>query len=148
MSLSPETKAAWVAALRSGKYPQGQDYLKHETDGVVKYCCLGVFVEINGYKNEKKDSRNHYVFNYKGHTMTIYPSLNVLVEHGFPDEDSFAPLKLPVDIYRKLKSFYDTQDKSFDEDAIPTEDSVRTLIKLNDDGVPFDLIADVIEAAF
>jgi hypothetical protein len=32
----------WIAALRSGKFLQGKDYLK--VDG--KYCCLGVACEL------------------------------------------------------------------------------------------------------
>ena len=34
--------AKWVAALRSGKYKQGQDYLCNGD----KYCCLGVACAI------------------------------------------------------------------------------------------------------
>ena len=34
----------WVAALRSGEYPQGRDGLRTE-DG---YCCLGVVCELAG----------------------------------------------------------------------------------------------------
>jgi len=32
----------WLAALRSGEYMQGQDYLKHNG----RYCCLGVACAI------------------------------------------------------------------------------------------------------
>ena len=34
----------WVAALRSGKYQQGQNSLCHRK----KYCCLGVLAEVVG----------------------------------------------------------------------------------------------------
>jgi hypothetical protein len=38
--MDKELKAKWVAALRSGKYAQGQgDYFDPETG---TYCCLGV----------------------------------------------------------------------------------------------------------
>ncbi len=40
--LDPEFKAKWVAALRSGEYPQGKGCLKNE-DG---YCCLGVAYKV------------------------------------------------------------------------------------------------------
>lgn len=38
----------WVAALRSGKYPQGRGTLKQiTTDGtVLGYCCMGVMCEV------------------------------------------------------------------------------------------------------
>lgn len=41
--LPPEFKAEWVAALRSGKYPQTTGMLRTETG----YCCLGVRCEIS-----------------------------------------------------------------------------------------------------
>ncbi len=40
--MNPEIKAKWVAALRSGQYQQGAEYL--ENDG--RYCCLGVLCEV------------------------------------------------------------------------------------------------------
>lgn len=37
----------WVAALRSGKYPQGHGRLSRKTaDGTSKFCCLGVLCEV------------------------------------------------------------------------------------------------------
>jgi hypothetical protein len=36
----------WVAALRSGKYKRGTKYLKQQTNGKVKHCCLGVLCEV------------------------------------------------------------------------------------------------------
>lgn len=40
--LKPDIKAAWVEALRSGKYQQGKNYLNSEG----RYCCLGVLCEL------------------------------------------------------------------------------------------------------
>lgn len=40
--MNPEIKARWVAALRSGEYEQGKNFLNR--DG--KFCCLGVLSEI------------------------------------------------------------------------------------------------------
>lgn len=45
--MTPELKSNWVAALRSGKYTQGQTYLRSKTD---KYCCLGVLADLCGEK--------------------------------------------------------------------------------------------------
>lgn len=41
-------KKAWVKALRSGKYIQGQYYLKIKASNSeeVGYCCLGVACEV------------------------------------------------------------------------------------------------------
>lgn len=53
--MSPELKAEWVAALRSGKYEQGRLYLNR--DG--KYCCLGVLCELAGVKKDSFASAVH-----------------------------------------------------------------------------------------
>lgn len=45
--LGPNQKA-WIAALRSGKYKQGQNWLNN--DG--KLCCLGVACEVMGMPSE------------------------------------------------------------------------------------------------
>ena len=39
MAMTPELKAQWIAALRSGEYTQGRGALKTGDGG---YCCLGV----------------------------------------------------------------------------------------------------------
>jgi hypothetical protein len=44
---TPELKARWVAALRSGKYEQGEEFLRNNG----KYCCLGVLCELAGIVN-------------------------------------------------------------------------------------------------
>lgn len=46
--MKPEIKAEWVAALRSGEYQQGKDWL--ESDG--KFCCLGVLCSIAVQKGD------------------------------------------------------------------------------------------------
>lgn len=38
--MNPEIKAKWVAALRSGEYQKGADWLHNEALGT--HCCLGV----------------------------------------------------------------------------------------------------------
>lgn len=57
--MTPEFKAKWLDALRSGKYQQGQGTLNR--DG--KMCCLGVLCDIAGYEwrqVENVDDNNHY----------------------------------------------------------------------------------------
>jgi hypothetical protein len=42
-----EIREKWVKALRSGKYQQGQRYLKQRLDEkTVAFCCLGVLCDI------------------------------------------------------------------------------------------------------
>lgn len=40
--MKPEIKARWVAALRSGEYQQGSDFLNCQGN----YCCLGVLCDL------------------------------------------------------------------------------------------------------
>ena len=42
--MKPEAKEAWLKALRSGDYRQGTYTLRTADD---RFCCLGVFAEIN-----------------------------------------------------------------------------------------------------
>lgn len=45
--MNPERKAEWIAALRSGEYRQGSDYLaRTDADGNMTYCCLGVLCDL------------------------------------------------------------------------------------------------------
>ena len=41
--MNKDIKKAWVAALRSGEYEQGKNYL-HTSDD--KFCCLGVLCDL------------------------------------------------------------------------------------------------------
>ncbi len=41
-----DIKELWVAALRSGKYVQGQGQLATKDNGTVKFCCLGVLCQV------------------------------------------------------------------------------------------------------
>jgi hypothetical protein len=45
--LTPELKAKWTAALRSGEYVQGIKRLFNKVDNT--YCCLGVLCRVAGY---------------------------------------------------------------------------------------------------
>jgi hypothetical protein len=48
--LPEEFKKKWVAALRSGEYKQGRDYLYDPFDD--QYCCLGVAGAVCGVDKE------------------------------------------------------------------------------------------------
>ena len=48
--MNARIKRKWVAALRSGKYAQGQGFLKDEDGG---YCCLGVLCSIFAKEKSK-----------------------------------------------------------------------------------------------
>ncbi len=44
--MNKEIKKKWIAALRSGKYKQGTDYLKIKGVRGTSYCCLGVLSQL------------------------------------------------------------------------------------------------------
>jgi hypothetical protein len=47
LKLNPEAKAAWLEALRSGRYQQGKNLLvRMNEDGSSEYCCMGVLCEL------------------------------------------------------------------------------------------------------
>lgn len=46
--MRPEVKAAWVAALRSGRYQQGKGRLRDPATNA--FCCLGVLCDIGARK--------------------------------------------------------------------------------------------------
>ena len=58
--MQKELKERWIAALRSGEYKQGRNYLNK--DGGL--CCLGVLCEVMELPKYEED--------YEGGTITIY----------------------------------------------------------------------------
>ena len=85
--MNPELKAKWLAALRSGDYPQTVHWL-HRTAGdlhsnvdglrhVEGYCCLGVLCDISGHSS------------WNGKEMSGMPSqipTSIAVEFGIHTE--------------------------------------------------------------
>lgn len=65
-------KAKWVAALRSGKYKQGEEYLKLTGSAGNTFCCLGVLCDISPAvaKREHRDNKSlgEDAFRYAGFT--------------------------------------------------------------------------------
>ena len=64
--MKKEVAKKWVKALRSGKYKQGQTWLKqYDKKGQEQYCCLGVLCELynNEMKKKHKKSLNTKIVN-------------------------------------------------------------------------------------
>lgn len=80
--LDPEFKAKWIAALRSGKYKQGTQYL---CNGGY-YCCLGVACELEGLLVDdttiKGGSRAK---KFIGTVQSGAPTAAWAKAHGFPN---------------------------------------------------------------
>jgi len=111
----------WTAALRSGKYEQIQGNLHRDNEG---YCCLGVACEVaieSGVELEKNESWGAEI---------VY--------------DGCASI-LPEKMYRFLNI---NPEGIFQKPVVVDGKEYLALTQMNDSGVPFSVIADVIEEAF
>lgn len=140
-----EVADRWVAELRSGKYRQTTGYLNvvrsENEEYPVGFCCLGVLCEIavsDGIVSRSAeasvDSRNgEYVF------------------MNYGDEDSALPPYPVLDAYRMEGSMVPLPRYRISEfvelNGYPPLASLGqvSLVDLNDAGVPFTTIADIIE---
>lgn len=115
------TKRAWVKALRSGKFKQGQNALAKNENGEIKHCCLGVLCEIRRVPR----------------TMNANGIISFVVDSRY--SSGF----LPTPVGRELKT---GQRPSI---TLPYRDRIGVTIyqldSLNDDDFTFDQIADLIE---
>lgn len=124
--MNPEIKQEWIEALRSGDYKQTQEALKDQNG----YCCLGVLCDIAVNQG--------------------------IVQWGEPDVMGCHPIDGEFDhLPEKVVDWVNdksTQVSGFinGEGRLPYaypvgETYCQTLIGLNDAGLPFESIADIIE---
>ena len=123
-----EIKKKWVAALRSGKYMQGDGALRkveydcddegNEVAGPERFCCLGVLCDIVEPKKWAKHDANEWT---NGHNEG----------GGFPREDLQKKLGLDK-----------PHSRSSDETV------AEKLAHMNDEGKSFKEIANWIEKRF
>lgn len=128
LKLEPEVKAMWVAALRSGKYTQGQGTLRLEKDGVCKHCCLGVLCDL--YNPELWQGPTSYSSTMDGD----------YIRYGTPEDmQTNYP---PIEVYNW--AVIGGTNLGYMQVTI---DNVRlSLAGHNDEGRTFAEIADAIEA--
>jgi hypothetical protein len=128
--MKKEIAKRWVKALRSGKYKQGECYLKqYNNKGGFNHCCLGVLCELYNdtmKKNHKKtlstkirakSSNDCVVFNKK--------------EGELPSVMKWADICDPIGRFT-----VENHDYGFDQ---------YCLADLNDSGKTFKSIAKIIE---
>lgn len=125
-----ENAAAWVAALRSGLYRQGQNVLRRKAidDGPDEYCCLGVACELAvaaGIIPPAKEDTG------------VMISLGEVYLYG----DSYST-RLPPTVAEWLG----LRDCSGEFQPLDGKRNSNTLASLNDDGVDFEAIAAVVES--
>jgi hypothetical protein len=131
-----DVKAKWVAALRSGKYEQGQYALN--TDGENgKFCCLGVLCELaveEGVVTRTQPWIDGEVINRKDYEY---------------DHESGA-LPRAVREWAGLKHSNPTTTVPGSEvyEGLNDTNTKLSLAELNDNGKDFAYIASVIEREF
>lgn len=130
--MDQEKKALWVAALRSGDYPQGKGSLHTVQNGQARYCCLGVLCDV-----AVKNGLNIRVSDYPEEEST---SNRVLI--AYAGYDDFLPN--PVMEWAGLESRNPGTNELVDlyGDGNPIK---VTLSYLNDNGRTLSEIADIIE---
>jgi len=135
--MDPVAKRYWLDGLRSERYPQGTSAL-HRGD---RYCCLGVLCEV---------ARDHGLpiavdrsdFG-TGDTRTLYDSASQylpasVVDWGrLNDEDPTIEIDQEIVDWWMESGAYSTVPFALHQ--------ISTLSDLNDYGVPFALIAGLIE---
>ena len=118
-----EVKAEWVRRLRSGNYVQGRDFLRVKgSDGNPdRYCCLGVLCEIAEEAGVVSRFDTGYEYYCYGRERQNY---------GLP---------------RRVREWAgaDTILGCFSDGG-----RSATLADLNDDGLSFEQIAEIIEREF
>lgn len=112
LGISEENARAWVKALRSGKYLQGNQYLVNNADGVA-YCCLGVYmVDVLGAN--PKDLL--YIGGVDEGEFRQDPD----IDQSIVDEY----LRVPFDIRQAFANMNDDQGLTFDQIADEIEGSI------------------------
>lgn len=111
----------WIDALKSGSYKQGKGTLKRNN----MYCCLGVLSCLQGaeWKKDEEDQET-------------YPYYNDVRE-----DFCYLP--------KAIADKFNMSDKGLHIEVLDDRDVIRTvhLALLNDNGVPFNEIADIIGLA-
>jgi hypothetical protein len=122
--MNPEIKADWLSALRSGEYQQGAGRLKivGEDGEKPSYCCLGVLTDLAA----KAGVVEWYDLNSLG---------GVREDEGYIET---GVLPVAVQYWAGLPG-----------NNVGTYSSeTKVLTELNDDGVDFEEIANIIEENF
>lgn len=135
--MKKEIAKRWIKALRSGKYKQGQNYLKQfNKKGEVKHCCLGVLCELynDTMKKSHKKTLNEKIWDDDIDAEYGYFRLNKKAGELPSVVRKWAGIKNEIGLFEyketdRYGSFIAQQD----------------LATLNDNGSKFPTIAKIIE---
>lgn len=107
--MTPELKAKWIAALRSGEYQQGREALCLKDT----FCCLGVLAEVYGARKETDKHGTIYFFD------TVH-----LTDIGYDWDMNVPDGLLDSDIQDVLTNMNDAEGKTFAEIADYIEENI------------------------
>jgi hypothetical protein len=141
--MKPEIKEQWVAALRSGEYQQGSGKLNKDS----MFCCLGVLCDIASKQTDQKITK--WIF----HPELQWAEIQDLKNKASVNQYDFLPTSviqwaeleqhgtIVGDVQVKWNpslEYYDYPEEDYSDIHIEVSD-------LNDNAVPFSVIADLIE---
>jgi len=117
--MKQEIANQWTAALRSGQYTQGGGQLRKANDS---FCCLGVLCDLyaNSGVNPEAEWSGEYGTAFLGQAFSLPPTVA-----------EWAGIT--------------QRNPAVDESLSISHELGRTLADINDNGVPFDKIADLID---
>lgn len=132
-----------IERLRSGKYEQGSGYLRYRSTSGDQFCCLGILCEMAAEEGVIErvvpDGENRKAFTYKDpndadqKTHSSYLP-GAVIEWAGIVSDVEKSGAVGSEVYR------------YEEQGAFGEDPTKTLAYMNDNGIPFDHIADWMEA--
>lgn len=161
----------WLKALRSGKYKQGDNYL-HQAAGIhsdgqvfpAEYCCLGVACQLSRMKSDASQGSDIALVHYGKTQVSSLPPmefakwlgfdpLSARLPHGFTNYTAVLgayPLPEEVSVHLGNEDTVETtiEGKNHQEGDEPMPFILSrycSLAGLNDDGMHFGDIADLIE---
>lgn len=137
--LKPEIKAKWLAALRSGEYKQTQGTLHYrDRQGNDSYCCLGVLCEITeNCTSDYDEAHEQFVYHYGSSSSLSSDTLPFeLAQEIGEDVDTICVLNSAA-VAPIIKDLYPSIVKGMENET--------ALSELNDEGVDFLAIADIID---
>ena len=82
--MNKELKAKWIAALRSGEYPQTRQALRDDQG----FCCLGVLCEVAGIPRFERDCGYDFGDPHQGEEAMLFGDL----ADQIPNQDKLAKL--------------------------------------------------------
>lgn len=131
--MKPEVKEKWVNALRSGEYSQSGGYLRTASG----YCCLGVLCDL--YVKETNDS---WEFDDETFVSEDDPNMDPWDYFYLEGESEFVP-----PLVRKWAEL-DAADPYIKVENEDGSVSNEQLVVLNDNGMSFSQLADLIEEQY